>query len=37
MQIIGDRNQCLIPDVLVGGQNSSTTGLVDSQVMHGQF
>ncbi|MEC4813740.1 MAG: flotillin family protein [Scytonema sp. PMC 1069.18] len=29
MQIIGDRNVRLIPDVLVGGQNGSTNGLVD--------
>lgn len=29
MQIIGDRNVRLIPDVLVGGSNGSTNGLVD--------
>ncbi|MBD2776639.1 SPFH domain-containing protein [Iningainema tapete] len=29
MQIIGDRNVRLIPDVLVGGNNGSTNGLVD--------
>ncbi|MDM9384961.1 flotillin family protein [Chlorogloeopsis sp. ULAP01] len=29
MQIIGDRHVRLIPDVLVGGNNSSTNGLVD--------
>jgi uncharacterized membrane protein YqiK len=29
MQIIGDRNVRLIPDVLVGGQNGSTNSLVD--------
>ncbi len=29
MQIIGDRNVRLIPDILVGGNNSSTNGLVD--------
>ena len=29
MQIIGDRNVRLIPDILVGGTNGSTNGLVD--------
>ncbi|OUL35395.1 band 7 protein [Nostoc sp. T09] len=29
MQIIGDRNVRLIPDILVGGSNGSTNGLVD--------
>ncbi|AFY33070.1 flotillin family protein [Calothrix sp. PCC 7507] len=29
MQIIGDRNVRLIPDILVGGNNGSTNGLVD--------
>jgi uncharacterized membrane protein YqiK len=29
MQIIGDRNVRLIPDVLVGGNNGGTNGLVD--------
>ncbi len=29
MQIIGDRNVRLIPDVLVGGNNGTTNGLVD--------
>ncbi len=29
MQIIGDRNVRLIPDVLVGGNNGSTNSLVD--------
>ncbi len=29
MQIIGDGNVRLIPDILVGGGNGSTNGLVD--------
>ena len=29
MQIIGDRNVRLIPDVLVGGSNGTSNGLVD--------
>ncbi|BAY38243.1 hypothetical protein NIES2111_25880 [Nostoc sp. NIES-2111] len=29
MQIIGDRNVRLIPDILVGGSNGTTNGLVD--------
>lgn len=29
MQIIGDRNVRLIPDILVGGSNGSSNGLVD--------